>query len=105
MDVSFKHETRHMKQKIKIQPDRMAASNTIIYSKTMRLTNALAYTLLVAGYPKRGQSAVSPATSNCVDQNFTDKILYEPDGGEVQDMSISASSCLLMTTGIIYTSS
>jgi len=60
----------------------MAASNTIIYSKTMRLTNALAYTLLVAGYPKRGQSAVSPATSNCVDQNFTDKILYEPDGGQ-----------------------
>eukprot|EP00984_Skeletonema_dohrnii_P017801 scaffold8182_cov110-Skeletonema_dohrnii-CCMP3373.AAC.5 len=48
----------------------------------MRLTTALAYSLLVAGLPKRGQAAVSPATSNCVDQNFTDLILYEPEGGQ-----------------------
>jgi len=48
----------------------------------MRLTTALAYSLLVAGLPERGQAAVSPATSNCVDQNFTDLILYEPEGGQ-----------------------
>ncbi|KAK1738851.1 hypothetical protein QTG54_010167 [Skeletonema marinoi] len=46
----------------------------------MRLTTALTYSLLVAGLPKRGQAAVSPATSNCVDQNFTDIIFYEPEG-------------------------
>ena len=49
----------------------------------MRLTTALACTtLFFAGTPKRGQAAVSPATSNCVDNNFTDQILYEPDGGQ-----------------------
>mmetsp|Transcript_30548 Transcript_30548/g.45875 ORF Transcript_30548/g.45875 Transcript_30548/m.45875 type:complete len:427 (-) Transcript_30548:91-1371(-) len=48
----------------------------------MRLTTALTYSLLVAGLPKRGQAAVSPATSNCVDQNYTDLILYESEGGQ-----------------------
>ncbi len=54
----------------------------LIIIGTMRLTTALASTLLVVGHIKRGRAAVSPATSNCVDQDFTDKILYEPDGGK-----------------------
>lgn len=48
----------------------------------MRLITALAYTIFVAGRPKRGQAAISPATSNCIDNNFTDQILYEPNGGQ-----------------------
>jgi putative hemolysin len=50
--------------------------------KIMRLTTTLAYTLFVAGRPKRGQAAISLATSNCIENNFTDQILYEPTGGQ-----------------------
>ena len=60
----------------------------------MRLTTALAYSLLVAGLPKRGQAAVSPATSNCVDQNFTDIILYEAEGGQCYEFMMCVLSQL-----------
>ena len=69
--------------------DKIFESHTI--STTMKLTTALACSLF-AGHPKRGQAQQqqqqlggmgNPATINCVNQNFTDQMMYAPDGGKL----------------------
>ena len=47
----------------------------------MKLTAALACSLF-AGRPKHGRAMENPASANCVNQNFTSEIVYEPTGGK-----------------------
>ena len=62
----------------------------------MKLTAALACSLF-AGRPKHGHAMENPASANCVDQNFTSEIVYEPTGGK-KKLSLSVSYYISMHT-------